>query len=198
MASATITSVCVYAASSPGADPDFTVAAAGLGELLAARGIDLVYGGSNVGLMGVVADATLAAGGRVIGFLPDVLKAKEIAHGGLTELHIVSSMHERKLAMMDRADAFISLPGGSGTLEELFETFTWLQLGLHRKPIGLLDVNGYWDHLVAFLDHVVEQRLLTRAHADMLQVDSNPAALLDAFAAWEPPTVAKWLDRTTA
>ena len=148
--------------------------------------------------MGIVADAALGGGGRAVGVIPDVLRAKEIAHMGLTELVVVGSMHERKLAMMDRSDAFVTLPGGSGTLEELFETFTWLQLGLHRKPIGLLDVNGYWSGLVTFLDHVVDQRLLRREHADMLLVAQEPAELLDRFEAWEPPRIAKWIDRDTA
>lgn len=190
--------VCVYAGSSPGADPEFTLAAASLGRSLAERGLTLVYGGSNVGLMGAVADAALAAGGRVVGILPEVLRAKEIAHQGLDELLLVESMHERKLAMMERADAFVALPGGSGTLEELFETFTWLQLGLHRKPIGLLDVHGYWEGLVSFLGHAVGQRLLTAEHAAMLLVDEQPDALLDRFSGWVPPTLPKWLDRETA
>jgi uncharacterized protein (TIGR00730 family) len=193
-----IGAVCVYTGSSDGADPQFAASAAAFGALLAERGLDLVYGGSNVGLMGILADATLGAGGRVIGLLPEALQAKELAHQGLTELHIVSSMHERKLAMMERADAFVALPGGSGTLDELFETFTWLQLGLHTKPIGLLDVNGYWTHLLAFLDHAVEQRLLRREHADMLLVSSEGADLLDIFAGWEPPATPKWIDRTSA
>ena len=190
--------VCVYAGSSVGADPAFADAAAELGALLATRRVELVYGGSQVGLMGIVADATLGGGGRAVGVIPDVLRAKEIAHAGLTELVVVGSMHERKLAMMDRSDAFVALPGGSGTLEELFETFTWLQLGLHHKPIGLLDVNGYWSGLMTFLDHVVDQRLLRREHADMLLVAREPAELLDRFEAWEPPRVAKWIDRDTA
>jgi uncharacterized protein (TIGR00730 family) len=141
--------VCVYAGSSPGADGDFGVAATALGVEIARRGLGLVFGGSKVGLMGVVADAALDAGGEVIGVLPDVLQAKEIAHTGLTELRIVGSMHERKLAMVELADGFVALPGGTGMLDELFEAFTWLQLGLHRKPIGLLDVNGFWHHLLA-------------------------------------------------
>ena len=190
--------VCVFCGSSMGFSPAYAEAAAELGKLLAQRGIGLVYGGAHVGTMGVIADAVLAAGGDVVGVIPRTLQEKEVAHQSLTELHVVESMHERKLAMMDRADAFVTLPGGSGTLEELFETFTWLQLGLHHKPIGLLDVNGYWSGLLTFLDHVVDQRLLRREHADMLLVAREPAELLDRFEAWEPPRVAKWIDRDTA
>jgi uncharacterized protein (TIGR00730 family) len=193
-----VRAVCVYTGSSYGADPQFAASAAAFGALLAERRLDLVYGGANVGLMGILADAALGAGGRVIGLVPEALQAKELAHQGLTELHIVGSMHERKLAMMERADAFVALPGGSGTLDELFETFTWLQLGLHTKPIGLLDVNGYWNHLLAFLDHAVEQQLLRRDHADMLLVASGAGSLLDAFERWEPPATPKWIDRSSA
>jgi uncharacterized protein (TIGR00730 family) len=191
-------SVCVYAGSSFGADPAFGAAARELGRVIAERGCRLVYGGSHVGLMGVVADTVLRAGGAVVGVIPDVLAAEEIAHPALTELRVVGSMHERKLTMMDLADGFVALPGGTGTLEELFETFTWLQLGLHAKPIGLLDVHGYWGRLTALLDHAVESQLLRREHADMLLVDVDPAALLDRFAVWSPPDLPKWIDRRSA
>jgi uncharacterized protein (TIGR00730 family) len=187
--------ICVYLGSSPGALPDYTAMAESLARTLAGRGLGLVYGGAHVGTMGVIADAVLAAGGEVIGVIPASLQDKEIAHVGLTELHVVASMHERKLMMMDLADGFVTLPGGSGTLEELFETFTWLQLGLHAKPIGLLDVAGYWGGLVAFLDHAVEQRFIRREHADLLLVDDDPGRLLDRFDAWEAPAYAKWIDR---
>lgn len=187
--------ICVYLGSSPGARPDYVDAAQSLAARLADRGLGLVYGGASVGTMGVLADAALAAGGEVIGVIPQSLQDKEVGHVGLSELHVVASMHERKMMMMDLCDAFVVLPGGSGTLEELFETFTWLQLGLHEKPIGLLEVAGYWAPLVAFLDHAVGQGFLRREHADMLLVDDDPDRLLDRLAAWEPPALTKWVER---
>lgn len=187
--------ICVYLGSSPGARPAYAATAQHLARTLATRGLDLVYGGASVGTMGVLADAMLAAGGEVIGVIPGDLQDKEIGHPGLTELHVVGSMHERKQLMLDLADGFVCLPGGSGTLEELFETFTWLQLGLHAKPIGLLDVEGYFSPLVAFLDHAVEERFVRREHADLLLVDDDAEHLLDRFAAWTPPTQVKWIDR---
>ncbi|MCW2756916.1 MAG: lysine decarboxylase [Nocardioidaceae bacterium] len=190
--------ICVYLGSSPGARPDYTEAAQHLAQRLAARGLGLVYGGASVGTMGVIADAALAAGGEVIGVIPQSLQDKEVGHHGLTELHVVASMHERKLMMMDLSDGFVCLPGGSGTLEELFETFTWLQLGLHGKPIGLLDVAGYWSPLVEFLDHAVRERFISRENADHLLVDDDADRLLDRFEAWQPPTTVKWLDRDQA
>ena len=190
--------ICVYAGSSPGADPAFTEAATALGAEIAGRGLDLVYGGSNVGLMAAVADGATAAGGTVIGVLPSLLLDKEIAHNGITDLRIVDNMHERKLAMMELSDGFVTLPGGSGTLEELFEVFTWQQIGLHHKPIGLLDVNGFWQPLVSLLDHIVDARLLRREHADLLLVDHQPAGLLDRFDAFTAPILDKWLDRSAA
>ena len=187
--------ICVYLGSSPGARPAYTEAAEHLARTLAARGLGLVYGGASVGTMGVLADAMLAAGGEVIGVIPGDLQDKEVGHAGLTELHVVSSMHERKQLMLDLADGFVCLPGGSGTLEELFETFTWLQLGLHAKPIGLLDVAGYYTPLVAFVEHAVAEQFLRREHADMLLVDDDAGRLLDRFAGWAPPTRSKWIDR---
>ena len=148
--------------------------------------------------MGVIANRVSAGGGEVIGVLPESMRTHEIAHAGLTELHIVTSMHERKLMMMDLADAFIVLPGGSGTLEELFETFTWLQLGIHRKPIGLLDVAGYWNQLISFLDHTVEEGFLRREQADLLLVDDDADRMLDRLAAAEPPPLPAWLTRSEA
>jgi uncharacterized protein (TIGR00730 family) len=190
--------ICVYLGSSPGSRPDYTAAAERLAAVLAKRGLGLVYGGAHVGTMGVIADAVLAAGGDVVGVIPRTLQEKEVAHRSLTELHVVGSMHERKLMMMDLADGFVCLPGGTGTLEELFETFTWLQLGIHSKPIGLLDVAGYWSGLVGFMDHAVAEGFVRREHADLLLVDDDPDRLLDRFATWEPPALSKWVGRDEA
>jgi len=187
--------VCVYCGSSPGRDPAYAGAAEGLGELLARRGIGVVYGGGDVGLMGTLANAAMAGGGEVIGIIPEALASKEIAHHDITELRVVASMHERKLMMADESDAFIALPGGVGTIEELVEVLTWLQLGLHRKPVSLLDVAGYWAPLVALLDHGVAERFIKPEHRAMLLVDDDPEALLAAFATWRPPALPKWIDR---
>ncbi|RLV49949.1 TIGR00730 family Rossman fold protein [Nocardioides mangrovicus] len=184
--------VCVYCGSSNGSSPAYADAARRLGETLVERDLGLVYGGAHVGLMGVVADAVLAGGGTVVGVIPAGLRDKELAHTGLTELHVVDTMHERKQLMAEVADAFVALPGGTGTLDELFETFTWLQLGLHSKPIGLLDVEGYWRPLVAFLDTAVDAGFLPREHADAMLLRDDPDALLDAFATWLPPHHEKW------
>ena len=189
--------VCVFCGSSPGARPAYRAAAEELGRLLAARGLGLVYGGGNVGLMGVLADAALAAGGEVIGVIPRALVDLEVAHTGLRDLRIVDSMHERKAAMAELAGAFVALPGGIGTLEELFEVWTWAQLGLHAKPCALLDVAGYYAPLVAFLEHAVAARFLRPVHRAMLTVTADPQALLDHLAAYSPPVVAKWIDRAT-
>jgi hypothetical protein len=188
--------VCVYLGSSPGADPAYPAAVEALARELAGRGIGVVYGGGNVGLMGVLADAAMAAGGEVIGVIPDGLLAREVGHRGVTDLRVVGSMHERKALMADLADAFIAAPGGVGTLEELIEVYTWSQLGIHHKPVALLDTAGYWGPLAAWLDHAVEQRFLRPEHRAMLLVDPDPAALLDRLAAWEPPQVTKWIDRS--
>jgi uncharacterized protein (TIGR00730 family) len=187
--------VCVFSGSSPGRDPAYTRAAAELGEALVARGIGVVYGGASVGLMGTVADAALAAGGEVIGVIPRDLEAREIAHPGLRDLRVVGSMHERKALMADLAGGFVALPGGFGTLEEVFEVITWGQLGIHAKPVGLLDVAGYWTRLRAFLDHAVEERFVRAEHRDMVVVEATPAAMLDAFDRWTAPTRTKWIDR---
>jgi len=189
--------VCVFCGSSPGARPEYRAAAEALGRMLAARGLGLVYGGGNVGLMGVLADAALAAGGEVIGVIPRALVDLEVAHTGLRDLRIVDSMHERKAAMAELAGAFVALPGGIGTLEELFEVWTWAQLGLHAKPCALLDVAGYYAPLVAFLEHAVAARFLRPVHRAMLTVTADPQALLDHLAAYSPPVVAKWIDRAT-
>ena len=187
--------VCVFSGSSPGADPAYRAAATDLGRHLAERGIELVYGGAHVGLMGVLADAALAAGGRVIGVIPRSLVEREIAHPGLGDLRVVDSMHERKAQMAELADAFVALPGGVGTLEELFEVYTWNQLGLHAKPLGLLNVRGYFDGLVRFLDHAVEERFITRESRAMLLVGEDLDALLDGLAGWQAPSQPKWIDR---
>ena len=189
--------ICVFCGSSPGARPAYQDAARQLGELLARRGLGLVYGGGNVGLMGVVADAALAAGGEVDGVIPDHLQQRELGHEGVSRLHIVGSMHERKALMADLADGFIALPGGIGTLEELAEIFTWSQLGLHEKPLGLLDVDGYYRRLVGFLDHAVDEEFLHPEHRALLLSDDEPEPLLDALSAWRPVPVDKWLDRDT-
>ncbi|GAB7081447.1 TIGR00730 family Rossman fold protein [Megalodesulfovibrio paquesii] len=163
--------------------------------MLASRGITLVYGGASIGCMGAVANAALNAGGKVTGIIPKSLWDKEIGHPGLTELLVVDSMHERKAAMADRSDAFIALPGGAGTLEEFFEVLTWSQLGFHHKPCGLLNVDGYYDLLSAFLDHTVSQGFLKQPHRDIALMDADPAALLDAFASWTPPRTGKWIEK---
>jgi len=158
--------VCVYCGSSPGGRPQYAAAAAELGQAIAARGLALVYGGASVGLMGVLADAALAAGGRVVGVIPQLLSTRELAHAGLTEQHVVTSMHERKSKMAELSDLFVALPGGIGTLDELFEMWTWSQLGLHAKPCALLNIDGYYDALIAFLDHARSEgfvRLTNRA-----------------------------------
>ncbi|WP_437995540.1 TIGR00730 family Rossman fold protein [Sorangium sp. So ce185] len=185
--------ICVYCGSSAGASPAYRAAAVQVGELLAARGIGLVYGGGHVGLMGAVADAVLAAGGEAIGVIPHFLNQREIEHRGLTELHVVETMHERKAKMAALSDAFIALPGGIGTLEELFEVWTWTQLGSQEKPVGLLDVAGYYRPLIAFLDHVVAERFLKPGHRAMLQVESDAEALLGLLAAWRPTVEYKWM-----
>jgi uncharacterized protein (TIGR00730 family) len=175
--------ICVFAGSNAGARQAYAAAATALANALVARNYELVYGGSNIGLMSVLADTMLAAGGRVIGVIPEALTARERAHTGLTELHHVGSMHERKAEMNRLADAFIALPGGAGTLDELFEAFTWAQLGLHKKPIGLLNACGYYDPLLAFLHHAVEESFISSESLSLLHVHDIPDLLLDALAA---------------
>lgn len=187
--------VCVYAGSSPGARPEFTATARALGTLLAQRGYGVVYGGGKVGLMGTLADAALAAGGEVIGVIPHALVAKELGHPGVTQLHAVDTMHERKARMAAESDAFIALPGGIGTLEELFEALTWLQLGFHAKPVGLLNVAGYYDALLAFLANMETERFIREEHREMLIVESDPATLLEKLSTFTRPDIVKWLDR---
>lgn len=193
-----MTSICIYCGSSPGNDPAFTRAAREVGTLLAKRGLTLVYGGGNVGLMGVVADAVLAAGGRAVGVIPDHLVRKEVGHNGLTEQHVVNTMHERKAKMAALADGFLALPGGVGTLEEIIEVFVWMQLGLHAKPCALLNVNGYYDPLVKLLTHMTESRFLRPEQLSQLIVTRGPSEALDRLQSFSPTVVEKWIDRRPA
>ena len=188
-------SICVYCGSSPGNHPKFVELARLTGRLLAERGIRLVYGGGNVGLMGACADAVLSAGGEVVGVIPEHLMNKELGHRGVTELHIVKDMHERKALMIALADGFISLPGSIGTFEETFETMTWSQLGLHPKPCGILNLDGYYDPLIALLENSVNNGFMRKEHLGLLYVDTEIASLIDRLHAHIPVTVDKWLDR---
>ncbi len=186
--------LCVFCGSSPGVDPAYRSAAEHLGRTLARRGIGIVYGGGSVGLMGALADAALAAGGEVVGVIPRALQLREVGHAGLSELHVVASMHERKARMAELAGAFVALPGGMGTLEELAEILTWAQLGLHEKPCGLLDVGGYWRPLVAFFDHAVAEGFVRPEDRRLVLVAGGVDELLDAFASYRPPRVRRWID----
>ena len=188
--------ICVFCGSSPGARPAYAEATAEVARLLAGQGKGVVYGGGHVGLMGVLADTAMATGGEVIGVMPQALVDREIGHTEISELRVVGSMHERKALMADLSDAFIALPGGAGTLEELFEVYTWAQLGLHDKPCGLLDVEDYFSGLVGFLDHAVDERFLREEHRAMLIVEREPRALIERLAEFEPRAVTpKWIDR---
>jgi len=186
--------VCVFCGSNPGNSPAFAEAAKNLGRTLAERDITVVYGGSSVGLMGRVADAALEAGGEVIGVIPEKLRAKEIFHSGLSELHVVDSMHERKALMAELSNAFIALPGGIGTFEEFFEVLTWNQIGYHEKPCGLLNINGYYAKLASFLDDVVNQGFLVQDHRNMVLTGITPGELLKQFTDYEAPEVEKWIE----
>jgi len=186
-------SLCVFCGSSPGGRPAYRAAARQLGAVLAARRLRLVYGGARVGLMREVADAAIEAGGEVVGVIPEALRAREVAHTGLSDLRIVGSMHERKALMADLSDGFLAIPGGAGTLEEFFEVWTWAQLGIHHKPCGLLNVAGYFDGLLAFLDQAVGEEFLRREHRAMVLVDDDPGRLLDRYAGYRPPDVEKWI-----
>lgn len=190
--------IAIYCGANGGNDPLYKKAAAEMASYLAEQGIGLVYGGGNVGLMGTIADAALAAGGEVIGVIPESLMAKELGHGGVTKLHVVSSMHERKQLMVDLSDGFIALPGGFGTLDELFETLTWLQLSFHSKPVGLLNVNGFFDKLLPFLDHMTEQGFLRVAHRQCVLVHETPDELLELMKAFQPPNLGKWIEKMVA
>jgi uncharacterized protein (TIGR00730 family) len=186
-------SICVYCGSSSGKGGAYLAAAHELGRTMAEQDIGLVYGGASIGVMGAVADAVLASGGEVIGVIPEVLARKEFAHYGLTDLKIVKSMHERKSLMEELSQGFIALPGGLGTLEELFEILTWSQLGLHQKPIGLLNIQGYFDQLIGFINHSVEQQFVKAEQRNMLLVDSQAELLLEQMATYKAPTGEKWL-----
>ncbi len=189
--------VCVFCGSSSGANPLYLEVAGNVGRVLARRGLGLVYGGGNVGLMGAVANAALAAGGEVVGVIPKALQLRELAHGKLTSLHVVGSMHERKAKMAELSHAFIALPGGMGTLEEFAEILTWAQLGLHARPCGLLDVAGYYRSLIAFFDRAAADGFVRPEHRRLVLVGEDPDALLDAFAGWQPPQVERWIDSRT-
>ena len=184
--------ITVFCGSSAGRDPAFPSAAAELGRALAASGRTLVYGGGHVGLMGRLADAALAAGGHVIGVIPEALMAREVGHRGLPDLRVVASMHERKALMAALGDAFVAMPGGFGTLDELFEAVTWAQLGIHAKPIGLLNVLGYFDYLLRFADRAASDGFVRAAHRDLLVVASEPAALLEDLEAFEAHPASKF------
>src|SRR5512138_1376280 len=187
--------ICVFCGSSPGAYPEYIQAARQLGSVLASKKIGLVYGGAKVGMMGKIAEAVLEAGGEVIGVIPRGLVEKEVAFTGLADLRVVDSMHERKALMADLSDGFIALPGGLGTLEEFFEVVTWAQLGIHPKPCGLLNVGGYYNALMGFLDHMVAEKFVEAEHRSMILVDEDPGRLLRKFETYRPPTVdkARWV-----
>lgn len=187
--------ICVFSGSSPGARPAYREMARDLGTAFARAGLGVVYGGASVGLMGVLADAVIESGGEVIGVMPQALVDKELAHTKLTELRVVPSMHVRKQTMADLGDGFVALPGGMGTIEELTEILTWVQLGMHRKPCGVMNVEGYYDRFIHFLDHAVAERFVTPAHRSMLVVAKTPEELLHAFRTYQAPAVAKWMDR---
>jgi uncharacterized protein (TIGR00730 family) len=189
--------LAVFCGSNPGARPEYVAAARAFGTLLCARGIGIVYGGSSVGLMAALADTMLDDLGDIIGVIPRMLVEREVANKTIADLRIVGSMHERKAMMAELADGFVALPGGIGTLEEFFEIWTWGQLGMHEKPVGLLNVAGYFDLLLEFLDRAVEEKFVREVHRDMVVVESDPAALLSRFEAYEPPRVVKWINAGT-
>jgi uncharacterized protein (TIGR00730 family) len=188
--------ICVFAGSNGGARVEYAAAAQELGRVLGERQLGLVYGGGRVGLMGALADEALSAGVHVIGVMPEALIAKEIGHRGLSELRVVKSMHERKAMMADLADGFVALPGGWGTVEEFFEVLTWAQLGLHRKPCGLLNIQGYYDRLLSFTGHAVDEGFVRREYHSMISVSDSAGKLLDTMAAYKAPTVEKWIERS--
>ncbi len=183
--------ICVFCGSSPGLKPAYAAAAQALGRILAGKQIGLVYGGGSVGMMGQVADAVIAKGGQVVGVVPQSIAEKEVAHTGLSDLRVVHSMHERKALMADLSDGFIALPGGLGTLEEFVEILTWLQLGIHHKPCGLLNVSQYWEKFTGFLDHIVEQQFMQPEHRAMVLMDEDPQALIAKLEDFRPPTFDK-------
>jgi uncharacterized protein (TIGR00730 family) len=185
--------ICVFCGSSPGLLPDYLAAARELGAALVRHKLELVYGGAHLGLMGAIANSVIASGGTAIGVMPQAMIEREIAHRGLSELHIVQSMHERKALMAELADGFIALPGGFGTLEEFFEIVTWGQLGIHQKPFGLLNQRGFFDQLIGFMDFAVSQQFIRPQHREMILVDSDPDRLLERLAAYQRPQVTKWI-----
>jgi uncharacterized protein (TIGR00730 family) len=187
--------ICVFCGSNPGRLPAYVSAATAFGAALADAGIGLVYGGSSVGLMGAVADGCLARGGDVIGVIPQSLVDKELSHKGLSDLRVTTSMHERKALMADLSDGFVALPGGIGTLEELFEVWTWAQLGFHAKPCGVLNIAGFFDPLLAFIHHASGEQFMKPQHRDMLIVASEPAEMIAKLGAYEAPVVVKWIGR---
>ena len=189
-----IHTLCVFCAANPGNDESYRATARAFGEYLAGTSTRIVYGGGRTGLMGALAEGALAAGGEIIGVMPRHLVEREVAHTGLTELRVVQSMHERKTMLSELSDGFVAMPGGLGTLEELFEVWTWGQLGLHRKPYGLLNVLGFFDPLLAFLDHAVNEGFVGLENRRMLAVDTHPGALLARMEAMEPPRVRTWID----
>ena len=193
----TLHTVCVFCAAGAGRDAIYTSEARALGAYLAESGRRLVYGGGRTGLMGALAEGALAAGGEVIGIMPKHLVDHEVAHTGLTELRVVGSMHERKAMLAELSDGFLAMPGGLGTLEELFEIWTWGQLGLHRKPYGMLNVNGYFTPLLTFLDHAVTEQFFRPQYRALLVVDTDPAALLSRMEAMEPPPLSRWVSPET-
>lgn len=190
-----INSLCIYCGSSHGRLDAYALAAFSLAESLVSRNIRLVYGGASIGIMGRVADHVLKLGGEAVGVIPKALAHKEVAHQHLTELHVTQSMHERKMLMAELSDGFIALPGGIGTLEELFEIWTWAQLGFHHKPCGLLNVEGYYDALIKFLDHVRAEQFVKHHHHAMLMVETNPDALLERYVKYRPPAVKHWVGK---
>jgi hypothetical protein len=191
----TINSICIYCGSSSGRLEAYGAAAQALAAALVSRNIRLVYGGAGIGIMGMVADRVLKLGGQAIGVIPKALAHKEVAHPNLTELHVTQSMHERKMLMAELADGFIALPGGIGTLEELFEIWTWAQLGFHQKPCGVLNVAGYYDALISFLDHVAAEQFVKPHHRAMLMVEADPNLLLERYVNYQPPAVKHWVNK---
>jgi uncharacterized protein (TIGR00730 family) len=193
-----IKSICIYCGSSPGASPAYAEAARMLARAMVEQHIALVYGGGNVGLMGIVASEALRLGGEVTGVIPTALMEKELGHSGLTKLHVVNNMHERKAMMAELADGFIAMPGGMGTMEELFEALTWAQLGFHAKPIGLLNTDGFYNSLITFVEQMVAQRFLTAEQSQLMMHENAPMALLERFMQFQPTYSSKWLDREAA
>jgi hypothetical protein len=184
--------ICVYCGSSDGARLLYAEAAKAFGRALVKADLALVYGGGKVGLMGVIANEVMAAGGRAIGVIPELLVNKEVGHDGLTELHVVPDMHQRKKMMADLSDAFVAMPGGAGTLEELFEVFTWAQLGYHQKPVAVLNIDGFYDPLVSMLRHTVDEGFMQQKYFDILQIDADPEALIGKLQRYQPPVADKW------